>query len=177
MIDFGLVDAIDAEAIGQPGQRRFRLRARAGQQYAALWMEKESVAALGRSFSALLAERSKMRGRPVPEVEEVGNFPQNAQVDIQVARLGLDWDGELEHIIVLADDAPTMESGDTPAFRMAIDRAHALYCVAQFQDVVVGGRPTCALCHEALEFVGQSHFCPGSNGHTVEIPLPPLESD
>ena len=69
MIDFGLVDAIDAEAIGQPGQRRFRLRVRSGQEYAALWMEKESVAALGRSFSALLAERSTQRGRPAADVE------------------------------------------------------------------------------------------------------------
>ena len=40
MIDLGLVDAVDAEAIGQPGQRTFRLRARAGDQYAALWLEK-----------------------------------------------------------------------------------------------------------------------------------------
>ncbi len=177
MIDFGLVDALDTEAIGPPGRRRFRLRARAGDRYASLWLEKESVSALGRSFSALLAERSRMRGRPAETVEEVGNFPQQAQVDIEVARLGLDWDSAAEHIIVMADDAPTMETGDTPAFRMAIDRAHALYCVAQFHEVVQGGRPTCALCHEALEFAGQGHFCPGSNGHTVEIPLPPLESD
>ena len=177
MIDFGLVDALDAEAIGPPGQRRFRLRARVGGQYASLWIEKESVAALGRSFSALLAERSKQRGRPAGEVEEVGNFPQTANVDLQVARLGLDWDGELEHIIVLADSAEALESGDTPSFRMAVNRSLALRSLKQFQDVVSAGRPTCALCHEALEYVGQSHFCPGQNGHTVEIPLPPLGSD
>ncbi|MEI6136433.1 MAG: DUF3090 family protein [Chloroflexota bacterium] len=176
MIDFGPVDALDAEAIGPPGRRVFRLRARVGDQYASLWLEKESVVALGRSFSALLAERSKMRGRRPDPVEDVGNFPQAAQVDIHIARLGLDWDGTLEHIIVLADDAEAVESGDTPSFRMAIDRSHALRCIDQFHEVVVGGRPTCALCHEALEFVDQPHFCPGSNGHTVEIPLPPLES-
>lgn len=177
MIDFGLVDALDAEAIGPPGRRVFRIRARVGDRYASLWMEKESVVALGRSFSALLAERSKMRGRPAEPVEDVGNFPQSAQVDIHVARLGLDWDGSVEHIIVLADDAPAVESGDTPSFRLALDRAHALHCIDQFHEVVVGGRPTCGLCHEALEYVGQSHFCPGSNGHTVEIPLPPLDPD
>ena len=36
MIDFGLVDAVDAEAIGPPGQRTFRLRANKDENYAAL---------------------------------------------------------------------------------------------------------------------------------------------
>ena len=177
MIDFGLVDAVDAEAIGQPGQRTFRLRARAGPRYASLWMEKESVAALGRSFSALLAERSNLRGQPPAEVEPVGNFPQQAQVELQVARLGLDWDGDQEHIIILADDAAAVESGDTPAFRMAISRSQALRAVKQFLDVVSAGRPQCPLCHEALEHPGQAHFCPRSNGHSFELPLPPLEAE
>jgi len=177
MIDFGPVDAIDAEAIGQPGQRRFRLRVRSGQEYAALWMEKESVAALGRSFSALLAERSRQRGRPADPVEAVGNFPYQAQVDMQVVRLGLDWDDEQEHIVVFADDAEALEHGDTPSFRMAISRAHALFAVRQFQEVVSAGRPTCALCHEALEFTGQAHFCPRTNGHSKELPLPPADPD
>ncbi len=174
MIDFGPVDAVEAEAIGQPGQRTFRLCVRVGNQYASLWMEKESVAALGRSFSALLAERSTQRGRPPGPVEAVGNFPQTAQVDLQVARLGLDWDPDPEHIIVIADDATAVED-DAPAFRMAVSRSLALRCVKQFQDVVTAGRPTCPLCHEALEYPGQPHFCPRSNGHNFEIPLPPRE--
>ena len=176
MIDFGLVDALDAEAIGQPGQRTFRLRARAGNRYAALWMEKESVAALGRSFSALLAERSTRRGQPAAEVEAVGNFPQTAQVDLQVARLGLDWDGDLEHVIIVADDAAAVESGETPAFRMAITRSQALHAVTQFHDLVNAGRPLCPLCHEPLDFPDQPHFCPRTNGHSHDEPLPPLEA-
>lgn len=177
MIDFGLVDAVDGEAIGQPGRRTFRLRARSGDQYAALWMEKESLAALGRSFSALLAERSRRRGRPAEPVEAMGNFPQHPQVEMQVARLGLDWDGDREHIVIMADDAPALDRGDSPAFRMEIHRGHALRAIRQFQDVVTAGRPICGLCHEAVEYIGQPHFCPGSNGHTTEIPLPPLEAE
>jgi len=176
VIDLGLLDALDAEAIGQPGERSFRLRARAGSMYASLWMEKESVAALGRSFSALLAERSRMRGTPAGAVEAVGNFPQSAQVDLQVARLGLDWDGDQEHIIIFADDAAAIESGDTPACRMEIDRSVALRAVTQFQEVVAAGRPLCPLCHEPLDFAGQPHFCPRTNGHSKE-PLPPLEAE
>mgnify|MGYP006278599653 CR=1 FL=1 len=177
MIDFGLVDALEAQAIGQPGQRTFRLCVRVGNQYASLWMEKESVAALGRSFSALLAERSRERGRPPGPVEAVGNFPQTAQVELQVARLGLDWEQEPESIIVLADDVDAAERDQSPAFRMAVGRSLALRCVRQFQDVVSAGRPTCPLCHEALEYPGQPHFCPRSNGHNFEIPLPPREAE
>ena len=63
MIDFGLVDAVDADAVGPPGQRHFRLRARVGDQYASLWLEKEQLIEIGRIFSRLLAERSRQTGR------------------------------------------------------------------------------------------------------------------
>ena len=56
MIDLSLVDAVDAEAIGAPGERTFRVRARAGSNRAALWMEKEQLAALGQAISRLLAD-------------------------------------------------------------------------------------------------------------------------
>ncbi len=177
MIDFGLVDALDAEAIGPPGQRRFRLRVRVGDRYASLWTEKESVAALGRSFSALLAERSARRGQPPGPVDEMGNFPQTAQVELLVVRLGLDWDGEQEHVTILADDADSLAADGPPAVRLTINRSQALRAVKQFQDVVSSGRPTCPLCHEALEYPGQPHFCPLSNGHSYELPLPPLEAE
>ena len=62
MIDFGLVDAVDADAVGPPGQRHFRLRARVGDQYASLWLEKEQLIEIGRIFSRLLAERSRQIG-------------------------------------------------------------------------------------------------------------------
>ena len=64
MIDFGMVDAVDAEAIGDPGQRTFRIRVRSGANYAALWLEKEQLSALGRGISQLLADRAPQRGAP-----------------------------------------------------------------------------------------------------------------
>lgn len=177
MIDFGLVDALDSEAIGPPGQRTFRLRARTGDSYAALWMEKEALATLGRSLSQLLADRSRLRGQAAPPVEPVGNFPQRPQVELQVARLGLDYDADRERAIIVADDAPTMERGDTPAFRMEIARAHVVAAVRQIEGVVAAGRPLCPLCHQALEQPGQAHFCPGHNGYSADLELPPIDGD
>lgn len=177
MIDFGLVDAVDAEAIGQPGQRTFRVRARSADSYAALWLEKEQLAQLGRLFSQLLAERSRQRGRPAGEVEPVGNFPQDPQVDLHVARLGLDYDTDQERIILLADDQTALERGDTPAFRMEIGRDQALNAIKVIEQAVSGGRPLCPLCHQALEHEGQAHFCPGGNGHSKELEVPPADAD
>ena len=177
MIDFGLVDALDAEAVGVPGQRTFRVRASKDDSYAALWLEKEQLALLGRSFSQLLAERSKQRGRPVDPVAEMGPFPATPQVDLQVARLGLDFDEELEHIVLLADDAGALERGDTPTFRMEINRSQAVSLMRVIEDVVAGGRPLCPLCNRVLEDDGRCIACPGSNGHAKELPLPPLASE
>src|SRR5262244_282316 len=43
--DFGRAELLDAEAIGQPGSRRFRLFARSGRGSAVLWMEREQLEA------------------------------------------------------------------------------------------------------------------------------------
>src|SRR5689334_10476609 len=94
VIDLGLVDAVDAEAIGEPGQRTFRVRARTGTTYAALWLEKESLASLGRAISQLLAERSSRRAPPMPRPMVMGAFVEHPDVDLQVARLGIDFDPE-----------------------------------------------------------------------------------
>lgn len=177
MIDFGLVDALDAEAVGAPGQRTFRVRASKDESYAALWLEKEQLTLLGRSFSQLLAERSKQRGHSVDSVAEMGPFPATPQVDLQVARLGLDFDDESEHIVLLADDVGALERGDTPTFRMEIDRSQAMAFMRLIEEVVAGGRPLCPLCNRVLEDDGSCIACPGSNGHAKEIPLPPLANN
>jgi uncharacterized repeat protein (TIGR03847 family) len=177
MIDFGPVDAVDAEAIGAPGSRTFRLRARVGDSYSALWMEKEQLASLGRLFSQILAERSRRRGQPTEPVEPVGNFPQHAQVDFQVARIGLDFDAETERVILLADDPGATERGDTPAFRMEISRAQAVAAIRQIERIVVSGRPLCPLCKQPLESEGQEHFCPRTNGHSAELEIPDVDED
>lgn len=176
MIDFGLVDAVDAEAIGEPGARTFRVRARVGTNLAALWMEKEQLAAMGRSISALLAERAS--GTPHGEaqlaaVEEFGNYPD---VELQVVRMGLDYNAEAQRMVVLADDAEALQSGNTPAFRMEIERQHAAVLIPHIGGIVSAGRPLCPLCGRPLEGDGE-HFCPESNGHSRDLPLPAQGGD
>ena len=41
--DFGIVEILGAEAVGQPGQRRFRIYVQAHRNSAIMWMEKEHL--------------------------------------------------------------------------------------------------------------------------------------
>lgn len=177
MIDFGVVDAVDAEAIGEPGQRTFRLRARAASNYAALWLEKEQLATLGRAMSQVLAERSRQRGQPTERPGSIDTFMDRPDVDMQVVRLGLDFDPETDRLALLADDQPGLDRGDTPTFRMEIARADALNLVRIIGQVVAAGRPLCPLCGRPIQEPGQEHFCPGSNGHSKETPIPGPNDD
>ena len=173
MIDFNLVDAIDAEAIGVPGERTFRLRIRAGNNRASLWMEKEQLAEIGRALSQILAELSQARGRAEGPAPSVGDFA-DPDVDFRIARLGLDFQPEEQHIVLLADDREALESGGSPAFRMEISRAMALSLIQSIPSIVGAGRPLCPLCGRPLEDGGE-HFCPPSNGHSTDEPIPPLD--
>lgn len=47
---------LEAEAIGEPGQRRFRLIAGVGLDLVSLWMEKEQLQALGLAIEQLLEQ-------------------------------------------------------------------------------------------------------------------------
>ena len=172
MIDFGLVDVVDAEAIGAPGERTFRLRARAGSTRAALWMEKEQLAALGRAISQLLADRARRRDEPLPEPPAMDAFGLEPDVELRVVRLGIDYlEDEDGRVRILVDDQEALEQGNTPAFRMELGRTAARALVAQIGEVVAAGRPLCPLCGRALEGDGQ-HFCPGSNGHSGDEEIP-----
>lgn len=169
MIDFGLVEAVDAEAIGPPGERTFRIRARMGDQRVSLWLEKEQLVALGHALSRILAERSRQRGRPADPVPEMGHFG-DSDVELQVIRFGLDFDAEHEQVVLIADDQEAMERGDTPTFRMMVTRSMALGLIDTIREIIASGRPLCPLCGRPLEGEGR-HFCPGANGHS-EQPIP-----
>ena len=178
MIDFGMVDAVDAEAIGLPGERTFRLRAFAGPNRASLWMEKEQLGALGRAISRLLADHAPRREEPTsaPAPYNLGDFGEHPDVEFRVVRLGLDLDVEGdERVLILADDEEALERGNTPAFRMEVRRAAARALVTQIAGVVSAGRPRCPLCGQPLEGDGE-HFCPGSNGHGEHLEIPTDEA-
>jgi hypothetical protein len=63
---FGPASRLQAQAIGEPGHRTFRLLVESDDgRAAALWVEKEQLQALGLAVEQLLAEfQGKVAGRP-----------------------------------------------------------------------------------------------------------------
>ena len=164
-----MVDAVDAEAIGDPGQRIFRIRVVKEGQYAAIWLEKQELAQLGRSLSQLLAEKSNERGQPIGTVNNVDIFPSNPDVDIQSLRISIDFDESVQHIVVKIDDEAAMTSMERPSFSMSFNRSQAISLSSIIEIVVAGGRPLCKLCGQVLGIDGKCIGCPGSNGHAKEF--------
>src|ERR1700686_1122002 len=54
--DLGPVNVIGADAVGGPGQRRFRLYAQAGTRSVIMWMEKEQLTRLSLALDRAMAQ-------------------------------------------------------------------------------------------------------------------------
>ncbi|WP_376797214.1 DUF3090 family protein [Thermogemmatispora sp.] len=195
--DLGLVELLGADAVGPPGQRRFRLFARSESGTAVMWMEKMQLNELGLAIDRLLTQvtqgkilRVEARARQEGEEEEevpVGmpaDFPLVPDEEFQVAQLKLSYDFRRELIILMVVPLEIiMETGQELRGRVREDRAVTLsFTHAQAQAltgmitrVVSAGRPVCPFCHMPLE--GGPHMCEKQNGHRQIIQLLEEEDD
>lgn len=166
--DFGLTTAIAAEALGEPGQRTFRLLVRGDHSSAVLWLEKEQLQALALAAEELLTQIGSEQGTGAEEVFEEGDpardFPP-ADVEFKIGQLGIGYDQEGSLFVLLAYE---LESDpDAPAtFRCVLSRQQLGGLGRQSTRVVAAGRPRCVLCGQPLE--PAPHFCPPSNGHGTQ---------
>ncbi len=161
--DYGRVDSIDAEAIGPPGQRRFRLTAIAGDQSASLWLEKEQLAALGTAIEQQLVRSDRQRRRIEPPAEDAPlPFPLNPTLDVHVAQLSLGFDESRSMFIVQAAVVDP-EQRRQAEFSCTADLSQSRRLTRVIARLMTAGRPTCPLCGAVIE---GEHHCPRSNGHT-----------
>lgn len=174
-IDLGRVELIQADAVGVPGQRRFRLRARTATDFALLWVEREQTQALGNALAQLLG-RVQLARRERPVVADAGgpldSFPPSPTIEFTVGRLGLGFDEERDLVIFEVSDieANVREEEDetsTAPERTLVFRASRPQAVAlreQCEATLSAGRPRCTLCGAPMEADG-THFCIRANGH------------
>jgi uncharacterized repeat protein (TIGR03847 family) len=162
--DFAAVDAIDAEAIGVPGKRIFRLRILRGTQSAALWVEKQQLAALGEAIPRLLEQLNTPDQHAHEDAEPIATFPEEPTVDFKVGRMALGYATGEDRLVLVAHD---LEEGEDaalpPTFSCRFTREQARMLSDACAEAVAGGRPICPLCHRPIDPEG--HMCPRANGH------------
>ncbi len=175
--DFETPDYFEAEALGQPGNRRFRLIAKQGAQTACLWLERADVELLIQGMQQTLAE---ITGSDVLRVEGEqtataapsprADFPANPDTEFQVGRWALGYDQLNGTIIFVAASLEmaletTEEDELIPEFRVALSQTEAERFAQAAEGVVASGRPRCPLCGVPLSHPDEEHGCVKKNGH------------
>jgi uncharacterized repeat protein (TIGR03847 family) len=162
--EFGPVDEVDAEAIGEPGHRTFRVIAERGPTTAVLWVEKEQLQALGMIMEQQLARLSRRRqteARPILSL--ASRFSGTPTLDFKAGRMALGYDEQRKLFTLTAHEIedPTEQQ---PAFSCSATAAQIDALAAKIAEVVAAGRPRCPLCGAPME---GTHVCPLSNGHVT----------
>ena len=156
--DFGPITRINAEAVGEPGKRSFRLLIDSGDSSAMVWMEKEQLFEMGVTIRRLLAMVADSRGSSSPPQPTIAS----ASLEFKVGRRSVGHDPESGYLIIEAHDvegapgaAADLRVWPTPDQMEALAEEAFAVCSA--------GRPLCPLCGGPIDPTG--HFCVRLNGH------------
>ncbi|HEX7736425.1 MAG TPA: DUF3090 family protein [Ktedonobacteraceae bacterium] len=185
--DLGTAQVLGAEAIGQPGQRRFRLFARTRNYAAILWAEKQQLLDLSLVIDRLLAQASEggilrveaqAGARRSVNKDLPDDFPMPPDYDFQVGQLRLNFDTARATFILTAvplvvienergELEPYLQSDDALSFQFTLEQAREL--TSRIEFLASSGRPVCPLCHTPLD--GGPHACVKQNGHREIIQI------
>ena len=160
-LEFNNVTSLRAEALGEPGQRTFRVLVDSGADSAVIWLEKEQLFQLGLAMMQLLATIPETE---VPESErgQAEGTGSPTRLDFKVGKLVLGHDGANGMFVIDAHDIEGVE--DSPAtVRVLGDRSQVGAFAEEALQVCAAGRPICHLCGGPIDTAG--HTCPRSNGH------------
>lgn len=179
-VDLGTVSILGAEAVGQPGQRRFRLFVRNARGSAVMWMEKEQLNSLALTIDRFLAQLTE--GQVLRIEAQAGgfhssstmpaDFPTVPDYELQVGRFILGYDEPHKTFLLSAVPMEVrMELGQEPelllreedAVTFGFTQHQAQNLTITVTSVVSGGRPVCPLCRTPLD--GGPHACVKQNGH------------
>ena len=161
--DFGLVDAVKAEALGEPGQRRFRLLLEGPGGSASLWLEKNQLFQLSVVIQRMLASLSlqeSSEGHPQPGPGPSGQ--ENTSMEFNVGNLSLGHAPEKDLFLIEAYNIED-DQEEEALLRFWISRPQLEGLADEAQTVCAAGRPLCPLCSAPMG--PEAHICPRSNGH------------
>ncbi len=177
--DFGIVEVLGAEAVGQPGQRRFRIYVQAERNSAIMWMEKEQLNSLSLALDRFLAQitegqvlrtEAQAGNRPITEGMPT-DFPVQPTYEFQVGQIKINYDERSTQFllnaiplqIVMERDEAQVFMDEEQAVSFLFTHQQAQYLSSTIVQVVTAGRPVCPLCHTPLD--DGPHACIKQNGH------------
>ena len=111
--DLGLVDFLQCEAIGEPGQRTFNITARSERGEAIVWMEKEQLFQVGISVKQFLVTRESTPD-PAPFDVPAIDSPVPVHVEFKTGEMSLRHDPASDVFTLVASDIPREDSVDGP---------------------------------------------------------------
>ena len=159
---FGPLSHVKAEAIGEPGQRTFRLVLESGAASAYLWLEKEQLYQLAiyvQEIIVSIPESTRAREQEAPEPQWSGGI---TNLDFKVSKLAIGHNNSSNCFLILSHDIEEPEEGTaTLSFWLTLRQGEEL--AKDALKVCAAGRPRCFLCGQPINPEG--HMCPRSNGH------------
>lgn len=158
---------VRVEALGQPGQRRFRMLVAVDDRTTVVWMEKQQLQALGLALEQML-EQLPDAGPDAGPGSLPGEFDAETRNQFRVGRMELGYDERSDRIVVIAHDANEAEDENDeddgePALVCRLSREQAREISADAAAVVSAGRPRCTMCGAPMG--PGPHACPQQNGH------------
>src|SRR6266487_2267055 len=161
-VELGSVRVLGADAVGQPGQRRFRLFVQTARGSAIMWMEKEQLNSLSLTLDRFLAyltegqilrTEARVGEQPMPG-KMPADFPEIPSYEFQVGQMKLSYDEE------------------NTAFMLSVIAQELSRAITA---VTSAGRPVCPLCGAPLD--GAPHACVKQNGHREILQIETSEEE
>ena len=160
-VEFTIVTSIRAEALGEPGERTFRIIVDSESSSAQMWLEKEQLFQLAVAIEQLQAT--------LPEGEGSQGVAENdlqppAHLEFKIGKLVLGHEGNSDKFVSDVHDVESVEE-EAPTVRLWGQRAQLATFAEESLRVCAAGRPPCPLCGGPIDPAG--HVCPRSNGHKI----------
>jgi uncharacterized repeat protein (TIGR03847 family) len=164
--DFGPVSRLQADAVGKPGQRSFRILIESQRGSACLWVEREQLQALAMLIEQLLSgwPAIQIRGGPATTKESRPSkvaFSTSPDVDFRVGQLALGFDEQNSLYVLLAHNVES--EAEEPDFACQATRPQLRALSETITPLLAAGRPRCPMCEAPLS--GEKHRCARADGH------------